>query len=265
MARLWLTYAWLDNEQQDVDYVAQSLRDAGLDVVLDRYHIGAGRRLWDQIGAAIDDPATDAWAIFATPASLASEACREELAYALDRTLRSRGDDFALVGIFPTAVAREDIPPAVRVRLFVHTSDDDWVERVVAAAEHRAPAIEVERIAPYFAHFSRAADGRYVLEFRPRVGEWTSVMAGVRVDDPAAMDMKFGRGHRGDWSDLGGAYYNTYDGEADINGEKWHLRKVGDPPATPQRPYFLITPAVPREIFFGHRDEQWVIIPEVLP
>ena len=88
MAKLWITYAWKDNEQSDVDFVVQQLKRAGMDVQIDRFALGAGRRLWEQIGAKITNPnESDAWAIYATENSLASEPCKEELAIALDRAL----------------------------------------------------------------------------------------------------------------------------------------------------------------------------------
>ena len=48
MAALWVTYAWADNRDNDVDFVVQELSAAGLTVKLDRWNIVAGRRLWDQ-------------------------------------------------------------------------------------------------------------------------------------------------------------------------------------------------------------------------
>jgi hypothetical protein len=101
MAARWLTYAWQDNRDNDVDFVAQEIVTSGVQVKLDRWNIGAGRRLWDQIAAFITDSAqSDAWALYATQNSLSSEACREELAYALDRALHSRGDTFPVIALF---------------------------------------------------------------------------------------------------------------------------------------------------------------------
>jgi hypothetical protein len=39
MAKLWLTYAWKDNQDQDVDHVVGELKRVGLDVAFDRAHI----------------------------------------------------------------------------------------------------------------------------------------------------------------------------------------------------------------------------------
>jgi hypothetical protein len=138
LARIWITYAWKDNEAGDIDYVVQELRCAGLEVKLDRWQLGAGKRLWSQIEHFINAPhETDAWLFFATQNSLSSEACREELAYALDRALSSRGEAFPIIGLFPSSVDRELIPAAIRTRLYVDLSDPDWKERIVSAAENR--------------------------------------------------------------------------------------------------------------------------------
>jgi hypothetical protein len=88
MAKLWLTYAWKDNQDQDVDHVIEELKKVGLEVVFDRVHLIPGQKIWPQIDQAISDPSISGWAIFATANSFSSEACLEELA------LRTRGGDF---------------------------------------------------------------------------------------------------------------------------------------------------------------------------
>src|SRR5688572_20702875 len=99
MATLWITYAWKDNENRDVDFIAQELEGAGVRVKLDRWNVQAGKRLWPQIEQFIQDPAeSDAWAIYATPNSLGSQPCQEEFAYALDRALRARDVEFPVIG-----------------------------------------------------------------------------------------------------------------------------------------------------------------------
>ena len=87
--------------------------------------------------------------IYATQASLASEACREELAYALDRALNARGGQFPLIALFPATVSRDFIPAAIRVRLYVSLTDPDWVERIVASAESREARIDLREVLPY--------------------------------------------------------------------------------------------------------------------
>ena len=71
MGTLWLTYAWEDNHEQDVDFIAREIVQAGVHVKLDRWNIRAGIRLWDQIAMFITDKSqSDAWAIYATQNSL---------------------------------------------------------------------------------------------------------------------------------------------------------------------------------------------------
>ena len=69
--KVWLSYAWIDNQDQDVDFVVQELEARGLDVRIDRTSIGAGRRLWEQIESFITSPnECDAWLWYATQNSL---------------------------------------------------------------------------------------------------------------------------------------------------------------------------------------------------
>src|SRR5579883_2376633 len=115
MANIWITYAWADNASGDVDFYAQELVRAGLKVKLDRWNISAGRRLWEQIEKFIGDEAeSDAWLIIATDNSLASEPCKEEFAYALDRALGKRGNAFPVIALFPGPANPDLIPAAIR-------------------------------------------------------------------------------------------------------------------------------------------------------
>src|SRR5689334_16947999 len=98
MATIWITYCWEDNKNRDVDFLAQELQAAGLTVKLDRWTLGAGKRLWEQIEKHIQDSKeSDAWLIYATQNSLGSQACREEFSYALDRALQSRTETFPVI------------------------------------------------------------------------------------------------------------------------------------------------------------------------
>ena len=117
MAVVWLTYSWADNEDQDVDYIAQELTRAGLTVRLDRWELEAGKRLWEQIAGFVGGPArTDAW-ILSTGNSLSSERCKEELYYAVERALATWGDPFPIVALFSSTADIDLLPPALKIRL----------------------------------------------------------------------------------------------------------------------------------------------------
>ena len=142
MKKLWITYSWADNEDQDVDFVARELSDVGIDVKLDRWTLRTGARLWDQIQEFISsEEQCDGWLLVATENSLASEPCREEFAYALDRALNKRGKVFPVIALFPRRVDDELVPPAIKVRLHVSLTDPDWKERIKSALEQRDPNV----------------------------------------------------------------------------------------------------------------------------
>lgn len=182
MTKLWLTYAWKDNEEQQVDYIVNQLRLAELDVGFDRAHLVPGQRLWSQLDGAISDPQrSDAWAIYATKNSLSSEPCLEELAYALDRALRTRGQRFPIIGIFAEALDRSLIPSAIASRVYVDLRDPNWAEKVAAGAKLSAPEVSTE-VEPYLVQEHK--QGRsLVLEIRPRAGRWYPFIVLVPASD----------------------------------------------------------------------------------
>ena len=172
--RLWLTYAWKDNQDQDVDYVIGELQAQGIEVHFDRAQLLAGQRLWQQIDKGITDPdRSDAWAIFTTKNSLESEPCLEEIAYALDRCLRSRGGSFPLIGIFPEPLDRSIIPSAIATRLYVTLQDADWATSVSDGIGQTQRAFQPAPVQP-FVHRTYKVEGEYVLEVHPRAGNWYS-------------------------------------------------------------------------------------------
>lgn len=173
--KLWLTYAWKDNQDQDVDHIIAELRAKGLEVRYDRVQLLAGRRLWDQIDQAINDPTTAAWAMLVTPNSLQSEPCQEEIAYALDRTLRSRGHAFPLIGIFPSEIDRTLIPSALATRLYVNLRDPEWAQQIYDAV-NGSKSVQPTSPPSYALHM-HTVQGKPAVEVWPRSGRWYPFVA----------------------------------------------------------------------------------------
>jgi hypothetical protein len=170
--KLWLTYAWKDNEDAQVDHVYHELIDANLDVRLDRTQLTVGHRLWPQIDAGITDPdKCDGWAIYATKKSLESEPCLEEIAYALDRAHRKRETDFPIIGIFPESLDRNLIPSAIATRLYVDLRDPEWKLKIAQALGDAKAKRSIPRPPPYFFRIHSAEWGPCI-EIRPRSGRW---------------------------------------------------------------------------------------------
>jgi TIR domain len=181
MKKLWVTYAWKDNEDLDVNYIIQELEGANLDVRYDRRQLLTGQPLWNQIDQSITNPVnSDAWAFVVSKHSLESGPCREELNYALHRALSARGQVFPLIGIFVEHIDKELIPSAIATRLYVNIESDDWLERVRSGVEGVTPNVPAVRVAPEAIKLHRDVSGYpLVVEARPRTGLWNPCVAKV--------------------------------------------------------------------------------------
>ena len=253
---LWVTYAWADDEDNDVQFLAQELTAAGIDIKLDRWTIGAGERLWPQIEKFIQGPdKCDAWMMVATSASLGSEPCKEEFAFALDRALNNRGKDFPVMALFLGPVEESMIPASIRTRLYVSVTDPDWKERIVAAAEGRAVNIARPNVEPYQLTVHDIAPGqRITIEVRPRAGTWNPFLAAIPADEQDKVGMSAFVGPRGK---PGGSsvVINPQEG---IN-QGWFVR-TANYEATPTMSGFIYCSAMPSKIAFGEeRGPQYIV------
>jgi TIR domain len=250
LAKLWLTYAWADNQHRDVDFFAQELKAIGLDVRLDRWNISAGKRLWEQISVSIQDPAEcDAWVLYATQNSLGSEACKEELAYALDRALSVRGEKFPIIGFFPSSINATLIPAPLKVRLYLTARDPDWRERIKAATEHRSPAIYPGDIDPFEIKLHRLPK-QFLIEVRPRAGIWTPFLAAIPITekDNVKPELAFGPSGR----PPGASMISVRQPRPSLDGNMWVL--LAENEANPTHSYFVVCESLPTALVFGSID-----------
>lgn len=248
MATIWITYAWVDNQHGDIDFIAQELEAIGLTVKLDRLNIRAGTRLWDQITEFIQSPSQcDAWLMIATQASLGSEPCREEYAYALDRALNTRGGTFPVIALFPASVDQSLIPAGIRTRLHVSLRDRDWKERIVAAAENRDAAINRPSIAPYHltVHPRATPTSIHIIEVRPRAGSWSPFFIAIPVAERERVMPHIMHGPAGRIPTAGALF-----GAGDGNNEEWAFCFAQNE-ATPTMSYFIYCKDLPSKIVFG--------------
>jgi len=249
---LWLTYAWQDNQDGDVDFVAQELLASGLTVKLDRWNLKAGLRLWEQIGEQISNPAfSDAWLLYATQSSLGSEACKEEYAYALDRALNARGELYPVIALFPSTIDTDLIPPGIRTRLFVSLTDPEWKERVKAAAEGRSPTIDTEAMQPYALTVHSMKDGGCAIEVRPRAGTWSPFFAAVPLENKEAVHPELKHGPRG--SVPRGSLLQMSGETQSLDAEWWVMYANNE--ATPTQSYYVFCNELPTRLGFGAKDD----------
>jgi hypothetical protein len=179
---LWVTYAWADNEDKDIDYIVSQLEAAGVNIFYDRRVLVPGQRLWQQIGSQITDTSrVDAFSFIVTPNSLASEPCKEELAYALERVMKERGGSFPLIGLMHR-VRAADLPPPLKVRLCIPLSSPNWVDQVIAGINKQAPPHQPANVAPYIVRTHKVTDG-YWIQITPRLEHVSPVSVAVDLDE----------------------------------------------------------------------------------
>lgn len=254
MPTIWITYAWEDNKEQDVDFVAQELRSGGIEVKLDRWNISAGRRLWEQIENFICKPVqSDAWLLIATNNSLESEPCKEEFAYALQRSLDSRGSGYPVIALFMGPVDETLIPAGIKTRLFVSITDPDWKERIIAAAEGRSPHIAPGTVTAYVLKVHHMAGFKdYAIELRPRAGVWAPFFAAIPISEKDAVNPNIMIGPR-DLPTGGGMLINT--GAGPSNDGNWWIMFAGNQ-ANPTNSYYVWCSSLPTQIAFGVNGRQ---------
>ena len=221
---------------------------------LDRWNISAGKRLWPQIEGFICDPSeSDAWILVATDQSLASEPCKEEFAYALDRALDGRGETFPIIALFLGSTDDSLVPAAIRTQLHVSITDPDWKERIVAAVEGRAPDVQTHKVAPYALRLHPSVDGaKPAVELRPRAGVWAPFFAAVPLQEKDALSPSINIGPR----DTGprSCMLQSYRECPDSKGDWWVMSAADE--ATPTRSYYLLCKSFPTKIAFGVKDGQ---------
>jgi hypothetical protein len=249
---VWITYAWDDNKDGDVDFVAQELIRKGLDVKLDRWNLTAGKRLWEQIESFIQDPSkSDSWLLYATQTSLGNERCREEFAYALDRALNIRGSEFPIIALFPSTVDTSLIPAGIKTRLFVSITDPDWKERIVASVEKRQPSITKPEMKPYELTIHNLSDGQYAIEVRPRAGTWVPFIMGIPVNekDRVSPRLHYGASKRPPVGTFATVLLGPTGESVSSDGRLWLLFAANE--ATPTQSYYISCKELPTLLIFG--------------
>jgi hypothetical protein len=249
MNPLWITYAWKDDEGGDFSYLVQELRAVGIEATYDKVALIPGLRLWEQIADRITSSPLGGWAYLLTPSSLESEACREELAYALDRALGARGSDFPLIGLLH-GVRIEDVPPALRVRRCISLANPDWKEEVAAAIEGRPPRIQLAAQAKYVwnVHPSYLGDpSQMAVEVRPRFG---AIVYWCFVVPAQSTIVAWGFGPAGGGA-LSGTMMTVVEGTLELRGLPCTFLGAGSPLSPSVSAYIVFADQPPEFVGFG--------------
>lgn len=253
--KVWLTYAWADNEEGDFAYLVQELDRAGISAIYDKIAIIPGRKLWPQIADNISNEEISAWAYLITPNSLSSAACQEELAYALQRALETCGEEYPLIGLLHNVSIRE-VPMPIRVRLCVDLANPDWIEEIRAALSGAPPRREVPEKNPLIIkihtdYLGRA--GNNAIEIRPRFGELRYWRLAFPSKGPQPVNWGLGPANGGG---IAGVRMETMEGEfKDVGGISMKFVGAGSPLTPSTSAYAVFESELPDKVFFGIAQE----------
>jgi hypothetical protein len=252
---LWLTYAWSDNDEGDFDYLVQQLESNGIPTIYDKISLLPGRKLWKQIADKIEKGSLSAWAYLITPNSLSSAACQEELAYALQRAINTRGEEFPLIGLLHKVSIR-DVPLTLRVRLCVNLANPDWIEEVRAGFEGIPPQRKIQEQLPYIIKIHNRylnRDNFCAIEVRPRFGEITYWRLAFPSDGPQPFQWGAGPANGGGISSM---QIGTLTGEYEnIGGVPMKFIGAGTSLSPSTSAYAVFKGDLPKKFFFGKSNE----------
>ena len=248
---LWITYAWADNDDGDFDFLVQELGRAGVLAKYDKIALVPGRKLWAQIADRMSSDPLSGWAYLVTPNSLRSLACQEELSYALQRAVESRGEEFPLIGLLYNVSIR-DVPLSLRVRLCIDLANPDWIEEVRAAVAGTPPRRVVPEqnqvlLKTHYGYLGQP--GRLAIEVRPRFGElryWR-----LAFPKGGAQPIQWGTGPA-NGAAIGAMKQEAIEGEfPDIAGEPMKFVGAGNPISASTSAYAVFDTRLPTRFFFG--------------
>lgn len=251
MAPLWITYAWADNAEGNFDYLVQKLDSAGVKASYDRVSLIPGQHLWTQLGNRICSDSLSGWAYLLTPSSLASNACQEELAYALHRAIETKEQTFPLIGLLHNVSIR-DVPPALRVRLCVNLASPDWIEEIRAATEQRPPARDIlnqsELIVKQHEAYLGNSESK-AIEIRPRFGELRYWRFAFPTAGPQPVSFGYGPANGGGISSNKSSVIRA--DIPNIYGASMKLYGAGDAISASTSAYVIFSGSLPTSFVFG--------------
>lgn len=250
--KLWLTYAWKDNEDKDIDFIVQELDKTGLEVKFDRRNLVPGQRLWVQIGGAITDPAEcDAWGIVLTGNSIASEACIEELSYGLERALSAKGEAFPVFALLH-GIPAESLPPALKIRLNIPLENNDWVAQTIAAVEGQPTGLPVQGLDQWVIKEHPTAD-EIALEIRPRFDRISPFGVAVDLNEKLSGNVTKCSPGPANRVPTGHVAHNWINSETTLTDGTAAWVWGADNEANATSSYYLFYKERPRRVWFGHQ------------
>lgn len=251
MGSVWITFATEDNEDGDIDYLAQEFHRDALRTRLHPMFPAEDEKIDRLMPAFLIRPEqSSAWILYASERALA-QGRAGRIASAVEKAKAIRGE-FPAIGLFPSpeiASSAGGIPFSHKLFL----DDREWRSGLgTALGTTLSGGFHSEGIVPpYVAKLRPNAPepNRYTFEFRPRMGRWDPVLFAVPPEDKARVSPEI-------------ANHPAEEGFSE-DAEWYFLR--GSTPATPQTSYIVSLRDLPSRLAFGQEGADEVVIMTVRP
>ena len=249
--KVWITYAWKDNQDESIDFLIQELdKEPAIQIKLDKRNLIPGQRIWSQIGGIITDPKEcDAWCIVLTKNSIESQGCIEELSYALDRTLNTREASFPVFALLHN-INPNELPISLKIRLCILLEDKAWPTKVVDAVYNRASKFHPEGLEPWTIKEHLNKPNGYCLEIRPRferIAPFTIAVDYAEKESGNVSSFSYGPANT---IPLSGFFTFTESAGTFPNGDQFYCW-TGNTEATSTTSYYLHYKKRPARVWFG--------------
>ncbi len=255
MKKLWLTYAWKDNEDKDIDFIVKELDKTDIELKFDRRNLIPGQRLWQQIAGYITDPnECEAWGIVLTKNSINSERCIEELSYALERALSTKGEAFPIFALLH-GISPNELPSALKIRLCIVLENNNWAKQVVAAVNKKSPGFTPQKDLSDFVLKEHETDTGYCLEIKPRFDRISPFAIAVDYNEKVSGNVTEGNFGPSGIIPSGHVAHNWIDAETTLTDGThcWVWGASNEINST--NSMFLFYKKKPKRIWFGHQQK----------
>jgi len=173
------------------------------------------------------------------------------LAYALQRALETKGDEFPLIGLLH-GVSIRDVPLALRVRLCVNLANPDWLEEIRAGINGVTPRRPSPSHEPFIVNIHHGFLGQrenIAIEIRPRFGELRYWRLAFPSNGPQPIAWGTGPANGGG---IGATKRDSIESEfANIDGSPMKFVGAGDPVSAAMSAYAVFSGSSPERCFFG--------------
>jgi hypothetical protein len=123
--RLWISYPWVNNEEEDFAYLTKHLALENFEAVYDSVEIVPDSLLWQRIVQRLQSIGFDGWLYVLTHQCISRREYTAELTKAIDQALLHMGPRYPMAGLM-YGIATQHVPPVLRALPCISLGDPNW-------------------------------------------------------------------------------------------------------------------------------------------